>query len=106
MKIQNTLAGAALVAGLVFSGFALAQDADGMAECMEGVKANAPADQYTEEGAQAFCTCLGEKAAADPALAAEFEANRGKTPEEAEATASEAAKTAVNSCLPPEAQQG
>lgn len=101
MNVQRkVLTGAIVLTGLMFSAAAIAEDADPIAECVAGVKANTPAEQYTEEGAAAFCGCVGEKAAADEGLAAELESVRGKSQEEAQAALSDGAKEAIATCVP------
>lgn len=101
MKVQSKIfMGVALLSGALLSGAAIAQEADPLAACVAGVKANTPAEQYTEEGATAFCGCVGEKAGADANLAAELESVQGKSQEEAQAILSDSAKEALNSCVP------
>ncbi len=101
MNVQKRiLSGAVVLTGLIISSAAIAEEADPMAECVAGVKANAPAEQYTEEGAVAFCTCVGEKVSADSSLAAELESVQGKSQEEAEAALSDGAKEALQACVP------
>ena len=101
MNVQKRiLSGAVVLTGLMFSGAAISEEADPIAACVAGVKTNTPAEQYTEEAAVAFCSCVGEKVTADSNLAAELESVQGKSQQEAEAALSEGAKAALQACVP------
>ena len=97
---KKILTGAVFASGLLMTSLAIAEEADPIAACVAGVKANTPAEQYTEEGAVAFCTCVGEKVSVDSSLAAELEAVQGKSQADAEAALSDGAKEALQSCVP------